>query len=182
MSRFLHSLQTKVPILVITGAALLLVVAISADDKKEQSTATKATYLISGLHCPPCSQTVEAALSKTKGIKNVKVDWRTKNATIEFDESQLPAQLLARQIAATPHMMGGNMRYAGWLVLKVPSVKDDAGAKAVQDAASKIAGVKSITLYAAQQSIGIQFDSQGTLTSQQVIDALAQAGITATNY
>ena len=154
----------------------------NGEEKESKATATQATYLITGLHCPPCTHTVEAALSKTKGVKSVKVDWRTQNAKIEFDESQLPAQVLAQQIAGTRHMMGGNMQYGGWLALKVQSVKDEAGAKAAKDAASKIAGVKSVTVYAAQESIGVQFDAQGKLTSQQVIEALAKAGITASNY
>lgn len=38
---------------------------------------TQATFLITGLHYPPCTRTVEASLKRTRGIKSVTVDWRT---------------------------------------------------------------------------------------------------------
>src|SRR5262245_54921686 len=76
---------------------------------------TKATLSITGLHCPPCTSTVQGSLSRVKGIKSVVVDWNKKNAKVEFDESVLPAQALAAAIETTPHMMGSGMRYAGWL-------------------------------------------------------------------
>src|SRR5450631_2341961 len=66
----------------------------------------KATYVVTGLHCPPCTKTVESSLRKMKGIHSINVDWTSKNAQIEFDESVLPAQKVARLIADTPHMMG----------------------------------------------------------------------------
>src|SRR5262245_41393485 len=86
---------------------------------KPENAATKATFLVTGLHCPACTTTVESSLKGVKGVRSIKVDWKTKNARVEFDESVLSAQHLARQIAATPHMMGGNMHYAAWLALKI---------------------------------------------------------------
>ena len=41
---------------------------------------TKATFVISGLHCPPCTGTVQNSLARVKGVKSVAVDWNTKNA------------------------------------------------------------------------------------------------------
>ena len=115
-------------------------------------------------------------------MRSAKVDWNSKNVKLEFDESAVSAQKLAQLISATPHMMGGNLRYAGWLALKVPSVTDAASGKTVQEAASKIAGVKQVAVYPAQHSIGVLFDKDGNLTSQQVIDALDQAGIKASHF
>ena len=114
-------------------------------------------------------------------MKSVSVDWRTKNAKIEFDESILPAQALAQKIAGTPHMMGRGMQYGGWLALKVPSVKDDASGKAVKDALAKTEGISQVAVYPAQHSVGIQFSGKGKMTSQEVIDLLAKAGIEASN-
>lgn len=116
---------------------LLLIFSLSGIQAKAQYSvvkSTKATFLVSGLHCPHCTKTVEGSLLKTKGVKSVSIDWKTKYGTIEFDESVLPAQLLAQKIAATPHMMGGDMKYESWLALKVPSVKDETSGKAVKGA------------------------------------------------
>lgn len=144
--------------------------------------ATKATYLITGLHCPPCTRTVESSLRKVKGVRSVTVNWKSKNARIEFDENALPAQKLAQAIAGTPHMMGGDMQYGGWLVLKVPKLDDDAAAKQVKEILSKVAGVKRVATYPTQHSVGVEFDAKGDLTSRELIEALDGAGIKADNF
>src|SRR5947199_46538 len=60
------------------GPATLLAAEPPSQGGKEAP--TKATYLISGLHCPPCAKTVEGALLKTKGVRSAHVDWNAKNA------------------------------------------------------------------------------------------------------
>jgi hypothetical protein len=47
---------------------------------------------------------------------------------------------------------------------------------------SKVEGVKTVAVYPAQHSLGVLFAGQGTISSQQVIEALAKEGIEATNY
>ena len=141
---------------------------------------TKATYLVTGLHCQGCTRTVESSLERVQGIRSIKVDWKTKNAQLEFDEAVLPAQKIARMIADTPHMMGRNMHYGGLLVLRVPAIKDDATAKPAQEALSKVKGVERVLAYPAQHAIGVQFATKGDVTTQQLIEALKRAGLTAT--
>jgi len=43
-----------------------------------------------------------------------------------------------------------------------------------------VKGVKRVVAYPAQHSVGIEFDTKGKLTSQELVDALADAGIKAT--
>lgn len=143
---------------------------------------TTATYLITGLHCPPCTKTVESSLTKIPGVRSAKVDWNTKNARIEFDETTAPAQLIAQRIGSTAHMMGGNMHYEGWLALKVPEAKDEAVGKKVKETLQKVAGVKAVVVYPQQQSIGIQFDAKAKLATRELIDALSKVEIKAENY
>jgi copper chaperone CopZ len=163
---------------VCTALIALTTTSILAD---EPAAPTKGTYLITGLHCPPCTKTVEGSLTRVKGVKSVSVDWRTKNAKIEFDESILPAQVLAQKIGETPHMMGRDMQYAGLLSLKVPSVKDDATGKVVKDALADVEGISRVVAYPAQHAIGIAFKPNGKMTSQKVIELLVAAGIEASN-
>jgi copper chaperone CopZ len=174
MSRFLLLAET---ILLAFGATVLAdEPGRTADADKEL---TKATFLITGLHCPPCTRTVETSLSHAKGLRSIKVDWKTKNARVEFDEAVLPAQSVAQLIAATPHMMGGNMHYGGWLALKTPDLKDESTAKQIKDVLSQMEGVKQVATYPAQHSVGIAFATKGDLTSAQLIEALTKAGIKA---
>ena len=148
---------------------------------KDSPQLVKATYLITGLHCPPCTKTVESSLQHIKGIRSVKVDWKTKNAQIQFDESILPAQKIARLIANTPHMMGGKLHYDGWLELKVSEIEGDDSAKSVTDALQKIEGVKQVTAYPKQHLVAVQFDSKGQVTDSELISSLTNAGFHAAN-
>jgi copper chaperone CopZ len=156
----------------------------SGDEPRAQDVAadaTQATFLITGLHCPPCTRTVEASLLRTKGVRSVSVDWRTHNAKVAFDESQLPAQALAQRVAGTAHMMGGGMRYAGWLALQVDGIKEEKMAEAAKAALLKVPGVAKVVAYPAQESVGVMFDGAGKATSAQLIESLQEAGIKARN-
>ena len=152
-----------------------------AQAQEVKSSPTQATFLITGLHCPPCTRTVEASLKRTKGIKSVSVDWRTHNAKIEFDESQLPAQSLAQLISSTPHMMGRGMQYGGRLALKAEGVKDEKTAESAKTALMKIPGVVKVVVYPAQESVGVLFDAKGKATSAELVAALEEAGVKAKN-
>jgi copper chaperone CopZ len=146
------------------------------------NTATKATFSISGLHCPPCTRTVESSLRKQAGVKAVKVDWATKSAKVEFDESVLPVQQLAAAVAATPHMMGGGLSYGSWLALSVPGIKDDASAKMAEMTVHDIKGVTGVGASAARHTLSVQFAKDGSVSSKQLIAALDAAGFKASNY
>ena len=155
------------------------------EKKQEHKPAVvKTTFLITGLHCPACTKTVEQSLQGVKGVKSAKVNWNSKNAHIEFDEQVVSAQRLSSIIAGTPHMMGGEMKYGGWLALKVSSLKaDDAPAwNRLKETLGKVPGVKRVAVYQAQSSIGVEFVAKGDVKSQQLIAALAKAGFKASNY
>jgi hypothetical protein len=58
-------------ILLVVAAVLVQAVVASAEPARQERTTsepTKATYSITGLHCPPCTRTVESALKKVKGV------------------------------------------------------------------------------------------------------------------
>jgi copper chaperone CopZ len=169
---------------VAVGIAGLAANGYAQDPKKQPDKAevTKATYMVSGLHCPPCATTVEGSLKKAKGVKSVRVDFPGKYAAVEFDETVVSAQEVARATSVTPHMMGKDMRYGGTLVLSVPGVKDEATGKKATAALGKIEGVAKVTLYPQQQAVGIEFADKGKVTSKQLVEALEAAGLKGTQY
>ena len=171
--------------LFIAGSIFFAIISIvSADEaaKTDRTKITSATYLITGLHCPGCTKVVEGSLSKAAGVRSVKVDWSTKDAKIEFDESTLPAARVAQLIAATPHMMGPTMHYDGWLALKASSLKDVAMATAAKESLGKVPGVKKVETFPTQHVVEIQFAADAKTTTGQLIEVLAAAGVTAENY
>ena len=137
----------------------------------------QATFLITGLHCPPCAGTAAGGVRGIKGVKSVSVDWNTKSAKVSFDESVVSAQKIADAFARTPHMMGGNMQYGAWLALKVDGVKDEATAKKAKDVLSAVKGVSRVAVYPAQESVGVAFAADGKLNSAELIAALNEAGL-----
>jgi copper chaperone CopZ len=147
-----------------------------------KSEPTQATYLMTGLHCPPCTRTVESSLASVKGIRAVKVDWKTKAAKIEFDESILTAQRVAQLIAATPHMMGSSLHYGGWLTFLAPEIKDEASGKLAEEALTGIEGVKSAKAYPAQHTVAVYFAAKGELSTRDLIEALKGTGFRAETH
>ena len=165
----------------VTAAAMLLLVGtwqVEADEPEIVS--TTAVYSLDGLHCPPCASTVERSLKRAAGVRSARVDYRTKSAQIEFDESKLSAQKLAKLIAATPHMMGGDMHYSGSLMLHIAGIADEATAKKATDALKGVPGVAKVQVRAKQKSIAVRFASKGGATTRQVLDALNSVGLQAT--
>ena len=174
--------RLPIQLIVVVGLAFGTLASLAADPAapltpKAQS--VKATFLITGLHCPPCTTTVEQSIKSLRGVRSVKVDWKSKNARVEFDEHQIAAQQIAGRIAATPHMMGGDMQYRGALALKVPSIATAGTAEKATQVLTKVKGVSKVYVYNQQQSVGVAFSAGGTVTSKQLIDALATAGIDA---
>jgi copper chaperone CopZ len=110
------------------------------------------------------------------------VDFKGKYATVELHEDVLPAQQLAQALSATPHMMGRGMQYGGILVLSVPGVNDKAAGTKATTALGKVEGVTKVTLYLEQGAVGIEFSDKGKVTSKQLIAALEEAGLKATQY
>ena len=141
-----------------------------------------AQFMITGLHCPPCTTTVEDSLRKTKGVRSVKVDWKTKNAVIAFDESLIPAQKIAARIAATPHMMGSDLKYGGWLALKVAGVDKPETAAKAKKALEDVKGVARVAVYPKNESVGVAFGAEGNVTMHDLLAALEAAGLKGSSF
>ena len=160
-------------------SVLIAMVVVAAAEGQE---VTKATYMITGLHCPPCTRTVESSLAGVKGVTAVKVDWKSKSAKISFDESKTSAQKIAELVSATPHMMGGRMSYGAQLALSVPGIKDETTAKGAKEAISAMTGIASVATFPKQHTLSVRFSSEGNLTSSDLITALEKAGFKSSVY
>ena len=49
----------------------------------------KKQFNIEGMHCGACSTGIEMFLSNTEGMISAKVDYNTKKAEVEYDDSKL---------------------------------------------------------------------------------------------
>ena len=49
----------------------------------------KKQFNIEGMHCGACSTGIEMFLSNTEGVISAKVDYNTKKADVEYDDSKI---------------------------------------------------------------------------------------------
>ena len=52
----------------------------------QNTTMTKKTYKIQGMHCASCAGTIERVLLKVAGVRSASVNFASESALIEFDE------------------------------------------------------------------------------------------------
>lgn len=49
----------------------------------------KIKFNVEGMHCASCAQGIEFLLESKKGVKEIRVDYNTKTAKIEFDKEKI---------------------------------------------------------------------------------------------
>jgi len=55
----------------------------------------EATFAIDNMTCALCPLTVRKAMEKVAGVRDVKVDFKAKTATVQFDPSQATIEAIA---------------------------------------------------------------------------------------
>ena len=81
----------KTSSMIVSALLLGLTIQASADEPaKTGDGPAKVTLAITGMHCAPCTKTIETSLGKVKGISSAKVDYTAKQATIQFDPASNP--------------------------------------------------------------------------------------------
>lgn len=173
-------------ILVIAAVGMLaLSVQATGQESKTQPAKgelTKAVYWVPNQHCLECATALEGSLKKVAGIKSTAVNFPTKWATVEFDESVISAQEVSRAMFQAPHAMGANMKYGGYLMLSVPDAKDKATQTKATTALGKVEGVAKAAYYPQTKAVAIQFADKGKVTSTELLKALEDAGLKATQF
>lgn len=166
------------------GLAVLSVTGSAQETKKQpaKKELTKAVYWVPNQHCMECATALEGSLKKVAGIKSTAVNFPTKWATVEFDESVISAQEVSRAMFQAPHAMGANMKYGGYLMLSVPDAKDKATQTKATTALGKVEGVAKAVYYPQTKAVAIQFADKGKVTSTDLIKALEDAGLKATQF
>jgi len=162
----------------------LSVQATGQESKKQPANGelTKAVFWVPNQHCMECATALEGSLKKVAGIKSTAVNFPTKWATVEFDESLISAQEVSRAMFQAPHAMGANMKYGGFLMLSVPDAKGKANQTKATTALGKVEGVTKAAYYPQTKAVAIQFADKGKVTSTELIKALEDAGLKATQF
>lgn len=59
----------------------------------------KKKYDVEGMHCGACATGIQMYLSNTDGVKSVTVDYKTKSAEIEFEDTMINDGGIAKAIS-----------------------------------------------------------------------------------
>src|SRR5688500_17810942 len=101
----------------------------------------KTTFAVTGVECAACGDTLRDSLLKMRGVNNVRVSMEKQIAVIDYDEAFTSAPEIIAAIASTPHMAGGEKKYAAVLQLRAGVMEGRRDAKAIQTAVTGVAGV-----------------------------------------
>ena len=74
------------------------------------------------------------------------------------------------------------MKYGGYLMLSVPDAKDKATQTKATTALGKVEGVAKAAYYPQTKAVAIQFADKGKVTSTELLKALEDAGLKATQF
>lgn len=59
----------------------------------------KKKYNMKGMHCGACATGIQMYLSNTDGVKNVSVDYNSKKAEVEYDNSKISDEGIAKTVS-----------------------------------------------------------------------------------
>ena len=60
---------------------------------------TKTILTIEGMHCGSCALAIEMILKERDGVSSIKVDYNSKKAEVEFDESKVKLDDIKKEVS-----------------------------------------------------------------------------------
>lgn len=115
---------------------------------------TKKTLLkIGGMHCAGCVNTIQKSVSTIDGVSKVEVNLASEKAAVEFD----PAKVGLQDIEKAVEGAGYKVVYEK-VSLKVEGITDSADAQRLEEAVSKMEGVRSASANYGSAQVLVQYN------------------------
>ena len=153
----------------------------------QNTTMTKKTYKIQGMHCASCAGTIERVLLKVAGVRSASVNFASESALIEFDELVVFESELAKTVSSTGYKLmidsqsekGGTQddKYTEMISIKVLGMDSPHCAMVVESALKKLSGIKNIDVDFSNQRAKIVFNSR-KLGINKIFKAIVDVGYT----
>ncbi len=138
---------------------------------------SKTSISILGMHCASCANTIEKALSKTKGVKKASVNFASEKAAVEFDENEADEESLKDAIKKAGYKVAEERKMPGSVAdirLKVIGMDNPHCVRAVNDALNLVKGVVSKDLRISENAF-IRYYT-GQTSPQEIKKAIKNAG------
>lgn len=132
------------------------------------------TFLIDGMTCASCAQTIEGAVQKMKGVQSVSVNLATEKMLVAFDGATISEKDIENAVDHTGY--------------KAKTIKEDSGvtfdiegmtcascAQTIEKSVNKLDAVQSASVNLASEKMSVNFDTS-SLNTDDIIRAVQDAG------
>jgi Cu+-exporting ATPase len=119
----------------------------------------KKEFKITGMHCASCSQAIEKALSKVKGIKKINVNLATETAYIEYDNATISKEKITETIRKTGYDV---IEESKKITLQIGGMTCASCSQAIEKTLIKTKGVKKANVNLATEKATISFNPKKT--------------------
>jgi len=114
----------------------------------------KTKIKITGMHCAACAQTIQKALSRTKGVKKARVNFATETAYVEYNNIYTNEEKLKQIIRNTGYDVNEELRIA---TFQIRGMTCASCAQIIAKALRKTEGVKDARVNLATEKATISF-------------------------
>lgn len=131
----------------------------------------KETYLIDGMSCASCAQTIEQAVSKIKGIQEANVNLTTEKMTVVRDDT-VTSDVITKTVSDAGYEATLPQEKGHYLI---DGMSCASCAQTIEQAVSALPGVAQASVNLANETMNVAYD--GTQVSNaQILQAVADAG------
>ena len=117
-------------------------------------TQQKAQIKISGMHCAACAQIIQKALSKAKGVTEVRVNLTTETAYVEYDDEKTNEEKLKEVIKNTGYDVAENVETS---TIRIGGMTCASCSQAITKSLIKTEGVKDANVNLATEKATVSF-------------------------
>lgn len=132
----------------------------------------KESFLVEGMTCSSCAQTVEKTVQKLSGVKDASVNFATEKLTVSYNEDELDVQNISEAV----HQAGYEViQPTQELTFAVEGMTCSSCAQTVEKATKHLAGVSEAAVNLATEKMVVRFNP-GNIQARDIIGAVKEAG------
>jgi Cu+-exporting ATPase len=145
----------------------------------------KETFVIKGMHCASCANTIEKALLKVEGVRSAVVNFAAEKVTVEWDEKDVGVEKMVEMVKKVGYELvtdgrliaEGTERTEGTEILRLKVLGMESGhcAMIVEQAVKSLPGIKSMEADFPNQRAKVVYETDKT-TPEAIQQVIREAG------
>ncbi|MEG0679026.1 heavy metal translocating P-type ATPase [Carnobacterium maltaromaticum] len=135
----------------------------------------KEVFLIEGMTCASCAQTIEKATKKLKGVEFSSVNLTTEKLTISFDENQVSFTDIKKSVDNAGYTISTSKIKASYSITGMTCASC---AQTIEKYINKLDGIVSVSVNLATEKMSVDYNSS-LLSNEIIIATVKNAGYSA---